>query len=104
MSLYNKERDGKGRKSVIIEFIFLNVYDPLLGDIFMKMNTNKNIDISICINSKSKFFCKNACDLNWHSCFIQGRRGHDCIVVGFTTTSAISAYHHKHCEFESRSW
>jgi hypothetical protein len=58
MSLYNKERDGKGRKSVIIEFIFLNVYDPLLGDIFMKMNTNKNIDISICINSKSKFFCK----------------------------------------------
>ena len=56
MSLYNKERDGKGQKSVIIEFIFLNVYDPLLGDIFMKMNTNKNTDI--CINSKSKFFCK----------------------------------------------
>ena len=24
--------------------------------------------------------------------------------VGFTTTSAISAYHHQSCEFESRSW
>jgi len=23
-----------------------------------------------------------------------GRRGHDRMVVGFTTTSAISAYHH----------
>ena len=22
------------------------------------------------------------------------RRGHDCMVVGFTTTCAISAYHH----------
>jgi len=54
----------------------------------MKMNTSINIDICI----------------NWHSYFIQGRRGHDCMVVGFTTTSAISAYHHKHCEFESHSW
>jgi len=24
----------------------------------------------------------------------RGRRGHDCMVVGFTTTYAISAYHH----------
>jgi hypothetical protein len=23
-----------------------------------------------------------------------GRRGHDCMVVGFTTTCASSAYHH----------
>ena len=28
----------------------------------------------------------------------------DRIVVGFTTTSANSVYHHKSCEFESRSW
>jgi len=34
----------------------------------------------------------------------RGRRGHDHIVVGFTTTCAISAYHHWSCEFESRSW
>jgi len=26
------------------------------------------------------------------------------MVVGFTTTSAISAYHHYTCEFEPRSW
>jgi hypothetical protein len=25
---------------------------------------------------------------------ILGRRGRDCMVVGFTTTYAISAYHH----------
>jgi len=33
---------------------------------------------------------------------VRGRCGHDRMVVGFTTTYAISAYHH--CEFESRSW
>ena len=32
-----------------------------------------------------------------------GRRGRERIVVGFTTTYAISAYHHWCCEFESRS-
>jgi hypothetical protein len=31
------------------------------------------------------------------------RRGHDRIVVGFTTTYAISVYHHCCCEFASRS-
>ena len=33
----------------------------------------------------------------------RGRHGCDRIVVGFTTTYAISAYHHWSCEFESRS-
>jgi len=33
-----------------------------------------------------------------------GRRGHDRMVVGFTTTYAISAYHHWGREFEPRSW
>jgi len=33
----------------------------------------------------------------------RGRRGRDLMVVGFTTTYAISAYHHWCCEFESRS-
>jgi len=28
------------------------------------------------------------------------RRGRNCMVVGFTTTYAISAYHHQCCEFE----
>jgi len=30
--------------------------------------------------------------------------GHDRMVVGFTTTRAITANHHLSCEFESRSW
>ena len=32
-----------------------------------------------------------------------GHCGHDCLVVGFITTYAISAYHHWSCEYESRS-
>ena len=34
---------------------------------------------------------------------MRGCRGRDHMVVGFTTTYAISAYHHWSCEFESRS-
>jgi hypothetical protein len=33
----------------------------------------------------------------------RGRSGHECIVVGFTTTYPISGYHHWCCEVESRS-
>jgi hypothetical protein len=36
------------------------------------------------------------------SFIVRGRR--DRMVIGFKTTCAISAYHHKSCEFESRSW
>ena len=31
-------------------------------------------------------------------------RGHDRMVVGYTTTREFSAYHRKRCEFESSSW
>ena len=34
----------------------------------------------------------------------RGRRGRDRMVVGFTTTYAISVYHHQSCEFEPYSW
>ena len=34
---------------------------------------------------------------------LRGRRGHDRMVVGFTTTYAISTYHYWYCELESRS-
>jgi hypothetical protein len=34
----------------------------------------------------------------------KGSRSHDCMVVGFTTTYGISAYHYWSWEFESRSW
>jgi len=34
---------------------------------------------------------------------MRGRRGRDHIVVGFTSTYVISAYHHRCYELESRS-
>ena len=37
------------------------------------------------------------------SSFTRSRRDGDHMVVGFTTTYAISAYHHRSCEFDSRS-
>jgi hypothetical protein len=37
-------------------------------------------------------------------CILRGRRDNDRVVVGFTTTYAINAYHHWSCEFESCSW
>jgi hypothetical protein len=44
----------------------------------------------------------------YHTCHILhvswSRRGCDRIVVGFTTTCVISAYHHLSCEFKPRSW
>ena len=41
---------------------------------------------------------------NCNSILCGGNHGRDRMVVGFTTTCAISAYHHKSCEFESHSW
>jgi hypothetical protein len=38
---------------------------------------------------------------SWHS--LGGRRGRDRMIVEFTTTYPVSAYHHWCCEFESRS-
>ena len=37
---------------------------------------------------------------------MRGRHGRDRIrmIAGFTTTCAISAYHHENCEFDSHSW
>ena len=35
--------------------------------------------------------------------FVRGFHGRDSMVVGFTTTCAISAYQHKSCEFETCS-
>ena len=35
---------------------------------------------------------------------IKNCRGCACMVIGFTTTYAISAYHQERCDFEFRSW
>jgi hypothetical protein len=34
----------------------------------------------------------------------RGRSGRGRMVIGFTTTCAISAYHHQSCEFEPHLW
>jgi hypothetical protein len=47
-------------------------------------------------------FCKFSIGFGNCSDSVRGRRGHDRMLVGFTATYAISAYHHC-CEFESRS-
>ena len=38
------------------------------------------------------------------SFYFWDRRGRERMVVRFKTTYTISVYHHKSCEFESRSW
>jgi len=35
-------------------------------------------------------------------CIVRDRRGRDRMLVGLTTTYAISDYHHSRCEFRSR--
>jgi len=39
-----------------------------------------------------------------HRLYLGGCRVRDRMVVGFTTTYAISTYHNERCEFEFRSW
>jgi hypothetical protein len=38
------------------------------------------------------------------SCRVAGRRGSVRMLVGFTTTYAISVFRHESCEFESSAW
>jgi len=40
---------------------------------------------------------------SFHSNYLEGRHDRDRMVVGFTTTYAISSYHHWCCGFDSRS-
>jgi hypothetical protein len=41
---------------------------------------------------KMQYFCFS--ELETNAICNKGHHGHDCMVVGFTTTYAISAYHH----------
>jgi hypothetical protein len=49
-------------------------------------------------NNWNHWLCRKISFLIW------GGHGHDHMVIGFTTTYAISAYFYKSCEFESCSW
>ena len=46
------------------------------------------------------FFIQQTTSSCQKSLVLHGRRGRDRMVVGFTTTSPISAYHHLSCEFK----
>ena len=50
------------------------------------------------------YFIQALCLTLFECLFGGNRRYPDRMVVGFTTTRAISAYHHESCEFEYRSW
>ena len=55
------------------------------------------------IKKSLKLICHNLVKLLELDFLIErGRRGRDHMVVGFTTTYVIDAYHHWCCEFESR--
>jgi hypothetical protein len=54
------------------------------------------------IRWKQEFFLQTSVFFKYIVLYIRGQCGRDRYVVGFTTTYAISAYHHW-CEFESRS-
>ena len=59
-------------------------------------------------NKTHSLFEKGSITINKIVCFYKdhetGCHGRDRMVVGFTTTYAIGAYHHKCCDFESVSW
>jgi hypothetical protein len=43
-------------------------------------------------------------NITFNNNLVMGRSGRDRMVVGFTTTCAMSAYHHENGEFEPRLW
>ena len=75
-------------------FVFSLLYDT--RSIFRKV---KRLLIQE-IHRKRKYKTNSSCLVQ----FWKGIRGHDRMVVEFTTTYAISAYHHQSCVFESHSW
>ena len=75
------------------------------------VNATDHIVICVCYQLRVTFMCVNdsfvilvfICSLIVFSFHTGDRRGRDQMVVGFTTTYIISAYHQWCCEFESRS-
>jgi hypothetical protein len=71
----------------------------------MKKNSCKTYNVSLhCVNGVLYDNFGIYTVLCAHTVISGGRRGHDRMIVEFTTTCAISAYHHQSCEFEHRSW
>ena len=83
----------------LFKFSFLN----WVGSFFFLIQ-NWNIRFKYCDNREACYICYISFYHNWGWGGGGGGRGRDCIVVRFTTTSAVSVYHHLRCKFESRSW
>jgi hypothetical protein len=90
------ENSGVGLHKFHCNFLPWNIYIVLivgshLND-YLKLNFSY-IVVFLCFSFDwALFSLSNRC-----------RHGRDRIIVGFTTTYAISAFHHWCCEFESRS-
>ena len=80
---------------------------------YLILYTQCNMDNNCCCQWLAHVYIVTLC---WSTCihifiaiftplsmWIWGRCGGDRMVIGFTTTSAISAYHNWCCEFKSRS-
>jgi hypothetical protein len=67
------------------------------------VNKYKNINKAWTPYTSYLLLCNLIADEYIYEC-LRGRLGRDRMVVGFTTTCAINAYHHKSCEFEPHSW
>ena len=66
------------------------------------LSCNRKLHISYWIsNDNTDVFVKKNKSYDQHN---RGHLGRDHMVVGFTTTYKINAYHHYCCEFESCSW
>ena len=77
---------------------------PYLHVVFFSLIPLKNS----CLDYSNRFVLAFTISEIWEEdqkfCFNGGHRGRDRMVVGFTTTCAISAHHHLSCEDEPRSW
>ena len=78
---------------VRVDFFCKLIINSTVHTYFRKLlNVNKNCTTIILVQQDHKLS-------NMHMC-----HGRDRMIVGFTTTCAISAYHHNCYEFEPRSW
>jgi hypothetical protein len=60
----------------------------ILMNVLMLLSVRTTLNVRILMDLTSVCVMMDTSDLDW------SRRGHDRMVVGFTTACAISAYHH----------
>ena len=90
-------------------YIYIFVFKmclPTIVRMFITKNISRSSEVSNGLFWVKLFLYYICIHFHIHFCisfYNWGRRGRDRMVVGFTTTYAISAYHHWCCEFESRS-